>query len=259
MPDYVKQAPLPSSQAPEAVRTTVSEMLLDIERRGDAAIRDYSRKLDNFDPPSFRVGAAEIAAAADQLSDELKQHIQIAQTQVRGFAQHQRATLTDLEVETLPGVVLSLGFLWMFLQVPFLRPFYGTILVLVVAVLVNSLTTGVQLIKSNMVQVGYESEEASFIVGASWIHTFRKIVLPLLGPALIAVALLTFSSAARNVANIVMIVSGNNRPVAMLQVDYMVDGQYERASVVGVIIVLLTLSMVWIARYIGRRAGFRTV
>ncbi len=107
MPDYVKQAPLPSSQAPEAVRATVSEMLLDIERRGDAAIRDYSRKLDNFDPPSFRVGAAEIAAAADQLSDELKHHIQIAQTQVRSFAQHQRATLTDLEVETLPGIVLG--------------------------------------------------------------------------------------------------------------------------------------------------------
>jgi sulfopropanediol 3-dehydrogenase len=107
MADYLKQAPLPSTQAPEEVRRTVSEMLLEIERRGADAIRDYSRKLDNFDPPSFRVTDAEIAAAADQLSDDLKHHIHIAQAQVRGFAQHQRATLTDLEVETLPGVVLG--------------------------------------------------------------------------------------------------------------------------------------------------------
>jgi iron(III) transport system permease protein len=160
---------------------------------------------------------------------------------------------------TLPGVVLSLGFLWLFLQIPIFRPFYGTIFVLIVAVLVNALTTGVQLIKSNMVQVGFELEEASFIVGASWMQTFRRVVLPILGPSLIAVALLTFSSAARNVANIVMIVSGSNRPIAMLQVDYMVDGQYERASVVGVIIVLMTLGVVWIARIVGRRFGFRTV
>ena len=107
MPSYVKQAPLPSPVAPEEVRRTVSEMLLEIERRGVDAIRDYSRTLDRFDPPSFRVSDAEIAAAESQLSDELKRHIQIAQAQVRGFAQHQRATLTDLEVETLPGVVLG--------------------------------------------------------------------------------------------------------------------------------------------------------
>jgi iron(III) transport system permease protein len=99
-----------------------------------------------------------------------------------------------------------------------------------------------------MIQVGYELEKASFIVDATWAQVFLRIVLPLMGPALIAVALLTFNSAARNVTNIVMIVSGSNRPIAMLQVDYMVDGRYERGSVVGVIIVLLTLIMIWFAR-----------
>ena len=66
---------------------------------------------------------------------------------------------------SLPGIILGLGLLWMFLTVPLFRPLYGTLFVLVVAVLINSVTTGVQLIKSNMIQVGYELEEASFVTG----------------------------------------------------------------------------------------------
>jgi iron(III) transport system permease protein len=160
---------------------------------------------------------------------------------------------------TLPGIILGLGLLWMFLTVPFFKPLYGTLFVLVVAVLINSVTTGVQLIKSNMVQIGYELEEASFIAGGSWLYTFRRIVLPILGPVLISVALLTFNSAARNIANIVMIVSGDNRPLSLLQIDYMADGQYEPAAIVGFIIVLLTLGFAFVARMITRRVGLWTV
>jgi iron(III) transport system permease protein len=159
---------------------------------------------------------------------------------------------------TLPGIILGLGLLWMFLTVPLFHPLYGTVVVLIVAVLINAVTTGVQLIKSNMVQLGSDLEEASFMVGASWAHTFRRIVLPILGPVLISVALLTFNAAARNIANIVMIVTGDNRPLSMLQVDYMTDGQYEPAAIVGVIIVLLTLGVASVARTVGRRFGFRT-
>ncbi|MGE5539494.1 MAG: ABC transporter permease [Gemmatimonas sp.] len=159
---------------------------------------------------------------------------------------------------TLPGIILGLGLLWMFLTVPIFKPLYGTIVVLIIAVMINSVTTGVQLIKSNMVQIGYELEEASFVSGASWVYTFRRIVLPVLGPALITVALLTFNSAARNISNIAMIVTGDNRPLSMLQVDYMTDGQYESAAIVGVIIVLLTLGVAMGARAVSRRFGFRT-
>jgi len=120
-------------------------------------------------------------------------------------------------------------------------------------------TTGVQLIKSNMVQLDNELEEGSFVVGASWTHTFRRIVLPILGPVMISVALLTFNAAARNIANIVMIVTGGNRPLSMLQVDYMTDGQYEPAAIVGVIIMLLTLGAAWVARAVGRRFGLSTI
>jgi iron(III) transport system permease protein len=160
---------------------------------------------------------------------------------------------------TLPGIILGLGLLWMFLTVPIFKPLYGTLVVLIIAVLINTITTGVQLIKSNMVQISYDLEEASFITGGSWLYTFRKIILPVLGPVLISVALLTFNGAARNIANIVMIVTGDNRPLSLLQIDYMADGQYEPAAIVGFIIVLLTLGVAFLARLITRRFGMRTV
>jgi iron(III) transport system permease protein len=160
---------------------------------------------------------------------------------------------------SLPGVILSLGLLWMFLTVPVLRPLYGTIAVLVVAVLISAITTSTQLIKSNLVQIGAELEEAAHIAGAGRAATYRRIVLPLLAPVLVTAALYIFSTAARNVATIVMIATGGNRPLALLQIDYMIDGQYEAASIVGIFIVVLTWGVAMIARGIGRRFGFRTL
>jgi iron(III) transport system permease protein len=157
---------------------------------------------------------------------------------------------------SLPGIILGLALLWVFLNVELFQPLYGTIIVLVVACILNSISTGVQLVKSNMVQLGRDLEEASFITGGSWAYTFRRIVLPLLGPVLIAVGLLTFVSAARNVSTIAMLVASDNRPLAMLQVDHIVDGTFEAAAVVGVLIVLLTLGIAVIARAIGRHFGF---
>ncbi len=156
---------------------------------------------------------------------------------------------------SIPGIILGLALLWLFLTVPVLQPFYGTIVVLVVACVLSSIATGVQLIKGNMVQLGREMEEASYMLGGSWFYTFRRVVLPLVGPVLIVVALLTFASAARNVADIAMLVSSDNRPLAMLQADYMIDGSFEAGAVVGVLIVMLTLSMSIVARWVGGRLG----
>jgi sulfopropanediol 3-dehydrogenase len=105
--EYLKQAPLYSAQVTEEVRATVSAMLSRIEREGADAIRAYSAELDGWSPGSFVVDEATIAAAAEQVDERLREHIAFAQQQVRAFATAQRATLTDLEVETLPGVVLG--------------------------------------------------------------------------------------------------------------------------------------------------------
>jgi sulfopropanediol 3-dehydrogenase len=106
MAEYLKRAE-PAGAAGDEVRRTVSEMLLEIERRGGAAVREYSRRLDGWDPPSFRVTEEDVRAAEAAVPDELREQIAFAQTQVRTFATRQRATLHDLELETLPGVVLG--------------------------------------------------------------------------------------------------------------------------------------------------------
>jgi sulfopropanediol 3-dehydrogenase len=90
-----------------AVARRVSEMLSRIEREGIEAVRAYSRELDDWDPPGFEVGADEIARATESLPESLKDSISFAQAQITNFARLQRATLTDFESETLPGVFLG--------------------------------------------------------------------------------------------------------------------------------------------------------
>ena len=107
-PAYLKTPAAAGPAGPDpAVAERVSEMLSAIERGGADAVRAYSRELDGWDPPSFEIGADQIAAAGASLSDALKESIDFAQTQIRNFAQLQRATLTDFEAETLPGVFLG--------------------------------------------------------------------------------------------------------------------------------------------------------
>ena len=107
-PLYLKSSSTSTPAGPDpAVAERVSEMLLAIERRGADAVRAYSRELDGWDPPSFEVTADQVASASDSLPDALKQSIEFAQVQIRNFAQLQRATLTDFEAETLPGVFLG--------------------------------------------------------------------------------------------------------------------------------------------------------
>ncbi len=106
---YLKRGK-PADQRAEddaAVRATVETVLADIEARGDAAIRDLSVKFDRYDPPAFRLTPSEIEAAMQKVAPRDMEDIRFAQTQIRSFAQAQRAALQDIEVETLPGVILG--------------------------------------------------------------------------------------------------------------------------------------------------------
>ena len=89
------------------VRHAVEGILADIERRGDEAVREYSRKFDNWDPPSLRMSEAQIKACVESMPARDIDDIRFAQAQIRNFAQIQRDALKDVEVETLPGVVLG--------------------------------------------------------------------------------------------------------------------------------------------------------
>jgi sulfopropanediol 3-dehydrogenase len=93
--------------ADRQVRETVEAILADIETRGDAAVRELAIKFDRMERDSYRLTAAEIDACYSQLTKRDIADIEFAQTQVRNFARHQRNSLQDIEVETLPGVVLG--------------------------------------------------------------------------------------------------------------------------------------------------------
>jgi sulfopropanediol 3-dehydrogenase len=90
-----------------AVRSSVETILADIEARGDAAVRELSRKYDNYAPTSFRLEPSQIEAAMSKVSTRDMEDIRFAQAQIRRFAEAQRTAMTDIEVETLPGVILG--------------------------------------------------------------------------------------------------------------------------------------------------------
>lgn len=89
------------------VRVAVEAMLADIEKRGDEAVRDLSVKFDKWDRADYRLTDVEIKDCLAQLSQRNLDDIKFAQTQVRNFAEHQRNSMKDVEVETLPGIVLG--------------------------------------------------------------------------------------------------------------------------------------------------------
>jgi sulfopropanediol 3-dehydrogenase len=88
-------------------RQTVEAILDDVAERGEAAIRELSARFDHYEPESFRLSAEEIRSLIDSLPRQVIDDIGFAQAQIRRFAQAQRETMTDLEIETLPGVRLG--------------------------------------------------------------------------------------------------------------------------------------------------------
>ena len=106
---YLKQSKPEAERAEDdaKVRVTVEQILKDIEARGDDAVRELSQKFDGYAPTSFRLTASEIEAAMQKVSTRDMDDIKFAQTQIRRFAQEQRASMTDIEVETMPGVILG--------------------------------------------------------------------------------------------------------------------------------------------------------
>ncbi|PRZ44549.1 histidinol dehydrogenase [Tritonibacter scottomollicae] len=106
---YLKRGKSDAARAEDNAKTraTVEATLADIEARGDAAVRDLSEKFDGYAPESFRLSQAQIDALIGELTEREIADIKFAQEQVVAFAKAQRASMQDIEVETLPGVILG--------------------------------------------------------------------------------------------------------------------------------------------------------
>ncbi|MEM1301547.1 MAG: histidinol dehydrogenase [Pseudomonadota bacterium] len=109
MAEYLKQGKPAAERAEDdaKVRGIVEGILGDIEALGDAAVRELSVKFDKYEPHAFKLTASEIEAAMQKVSTREMDDIRFAQAQIRNFAEAQRASMTDVEVETMPGVILG--------------------------------------------------------------------------------------------------------------------------------------------------------
>ena len=106
---YLKEGKTQTARAEDdaEVRKNVEEILASIETEGDVAVRRLSEKFDNYSPPAFRLSQSEIDALMAQVSTRDMADLKFAQEQVRNFAQIQRDSMLDVEVETMPGVILG--------------------------------------------------------------------------------------------------------------------------------------------------------
>ncbi len=109
MPKHLKEGRSANLRAEDdaKVRAIVEDTLANIEKHGDQAVRELSNKFDGFDREDYRLSKSEIEACMSRVSAQDIADIKFAQTQIRSFAEKQKACLTDLEVETMPGVILG--------------------------------------------------------------------------------------------------------------------------------------------------------
>jgi iron(III) transport system permease protein len=156
---------------------------------------------------------------------------------------------------TVPGIVIGLALLWVFLKTPGLQQVYGHPLGLVLAFTLAGMALGVQIIKAAILQLSPELEEAAQAGGAGWFTTMRKIVLPLVAPAVAVVGVLTFVAATRGVSTAVLLSSHATQTLAVFQLKYIEAGDLETASVVGIVILALSTGIALAGRLLGLRFG----
>lgn len=151
----------------------------------------------------------------------------------------------------LPGIILGLGLLWAVLGTPFLVPLYGSTFILILACVISGMPLGTQMTKSSILQIGKELEEAGRVTGGNWLQMYWRILVPIMMPMIMTAGIITYVSAARNVSHVALLATSSGRPLALLQLDFIIQGSYESAAVVGVIIMLMTTGVALIMRAFG--------
>ena len=153
----------------------------------------------------------------------------------------------------LPGILLGLGILWLFLATPLRFVFYGTTWGIALALMVSDSPVTTQAFRAGYLQLGADLEEAARVAGASWGYTYRRILLPLLAPIAGAIGLMNFGGALTSISTPVLLYSHQSRPLAILMLEYSVTGELERGAVLG----LLITAIICVMMLIGRRLGLQ--
>jgi iron(III) transport system permease protein len=159
----------------------------------------------------------------------------------------------------IPGILSGLGLLWLFLATPGLNVIFGTIWALILVVILQGNTTGVNMMKGAFVQIGADMEEAARVSGAGWFRTYFYIWLPLLMPTLVLLAVFNFVLAAGATGNIILLASRDTLTLSLMALELSTVGvsNREAASIVSIFILLLTVVVAVVVRAIGLRIGIR--
>ena len=140
-----------------------------------------------------------------------------------------------------PGILLGYGLLQMFLNTPGLGALYGTVFAMSLAIIITQVPLGVQMVNASLLQHSKDLEDVGRVSGAGTVYRLWRIVVPLTVPTLLTVGLLVFAAAARDVATITLLSSGNLRTLSLLTIDYVSTPDLGAASVSGFLLVVLIM------------------
>ncbi len=153
----------------------------------------------------------------------------------------------------MPGIVLGVSLIWVYLTLPI--PIYGTIWVLLLAYITKFMPYGIRAASASMIQINKELEEASLTAGGTWFQTFRKVILPLLMPGFTAGWIYISIIALRELSTSILLYSYNSTVLSIMAFDLWEGGQYTYVCALGVLMVLLLVTMAFVARKLGARIG----
>ena len=155
----------------------------------------------------------------------------------------------------IPGTVMALALLWLYLVVPI--PIYATMWILVVAFVGKYITVAVRSTHASLQQISVELEEVSTVSGASWGRTFRSVVLPLMAPGLVVAFIYSLSLTFKVLSMPILLGSVDTKLMSVTIYNLYEDGQYPMLSAMGVILLSLVLTLSLVGTYIGRRFGVK--
>jgi iron(III) transport system permease protein len=159
----------------------------------------------------------------------------------------------------IPGILAGLGLLWVFIGTPLLNFLFGTIWALIIVVILQGKTTGVNIMKGVFLQVGADMEEAARVAGAGWTRTYFRIWLPLLMPTLILLAVMNFVGAAGATSSIILLASRNTMTLSLMALELSTTAvsNREAASIISIFIIVFTVAGALLVRSLGRRFGIQ--
>jgi iron(III) transport system permease protein len=159
----------------------------------------------------------------------------------------------------MPGILLGLGLLIMFLVTPGLRWLFGTIWPLLIVMIIHGKTTGTNVFKGVLVQIGASLEEAARVSGAGWLRTYLRVLVPVLMPTMVLVGMLSFVGAANNTSSVVLLASRETTTLSILSLQLGSGdlGRVEEGGILSLIIMAMSLGLALPMRMIALRMGVR--